>query len=146
MEALYVQVNHDHIGNLIGRLLTLNDAFEQDPDARNAKKTLIKRECRMWLDDQAIDQQVEGWLLGDMTTIGEEHIASVSPPTVGDQVLMALASTDREWMTRLQIESAIGASSRAVHRSLAALEKDGHIESRVGGLGARSYRLVDGQE
>lgn len=62
-EHVYVgpKISYEELGNLIGRLLTLNDAFEQDPERRAAKKTLIKQTCKDWLEDQAADQQVKGW-------------------------------------------------------------------------------------
>lgn len=61
MTAPAVRVNYEELGNLIGRLLTLNDATEHDPERRAAKKSLIKQTCRDWLEDQAAEQQVEGW-------------------------------------------------------------------------------------
>lgn len=55
------RISYEELGNLIGRLLTLNDATEQDSDRRAAKKSLIKQTCRDWLEDQAADQDVPDW-------------------------------------------------------------------------------------
>lgn len=49
------------LDNLIGRLLTLNDASTTDLPHRAAVKTLIKATCREWLEDQAQDQRVPGF-------------------------------------------------------------------------------------
>lgn len=61
MPEVHVKINYAELDNLIGRLLTLNDAAATDPVQRAANKTLIKQACREWLEDQAADQNVAGW-------------------------------------------------------------------------------------
>jgi hypothetical protein len=56
-----VAINYVEVRNLVGRLLTLNDAANVDPVRREATKTLLKQTVYGWLDDMALDQEVEDW-------------------------------------------------------------------------------------
>lgn len=56
-----VEINYEEVYNLVGRLLTLNDATNTDPVRRDALKTMIKREVYGWIEDVAYAQGMAEW-------------------------------------------------------------------------------------
>lgn len=56
-----VEINYEEVYNLVGRLLTLNDASAPDKVRRDAQKTLIKQTVYGWIDDVAWAQGFTDW-------------------------------------------------------------------------------------
>lgn len=55
------KISYVELDNLVGRLLTINDAAANDPVQRAANKSLLRQACYDWLNAQADDQRVENW-------------------------------------------------------------------------------------